>query len=177
MNKFVADFFKKELNGTSNASVLDLGGGSGEIAVFLAKRGFNVTLLDNSKSQLAKAIKKANKNKIKITPILSDMSKFSFKKKYDVILAINSLNFLTEAVASKMLAQIKKNTIKGGYNIIIGLNEDNHNLSKIFYFKKHYLMHKYSDWSLIHYSKLKKLDLMHGLPHIHYLDRVIARKI
>ncbi len=84
-------------------NVLDLGAGIGKDALFLAKKGFNVTGVDKSKEAIAKL--KRNK-KIKLVHKL--IEKLKFNKKYDAIFCLNVLHFMKKKDAVKTIRNMKK---------------------------------------------------------------------
>jgi 2-polyprenyl-3-methyl-5-hydroxy-6-metoxy-1,4-benzoquinol methylase len=59
------DFFEKEINFDKNVKILDIGCGTGRHSLELARRGYYVTGIDLSESQLSKARKIAEKEKLK----------------------------------------------------------------------------------------------------------------
>ena len=79
----------KQINNIKNAEVLDLGTGSGAIAVSIAKfSNAKVCAIDVSKQALQTAKSNAEKNGVKVEFIESDMfSKLKNRKKFDVIVS------------------------------------------------------------------------------------------
>jgi len=65
-------------------TVLDCGCGTGTHAIFLAKRGYNVSAFDYSREQVNLARKKARENCVKIDFYVGDIRNFSFGK-YDAV--------------------------------------------------------------------------------------------
>ena len=60
------DFIEKELGFDKSKRILDIGCGTGRHAIELAKRGYKVTGVDLSKSQLQRAKEKASDAKVEI---------------------------------------------------------------------------------------------------------------
>lgn len=67
-------------------SILDLGCGTGNHSVRLAKRGYQVTGVDRSKEMLDIAKAKADQHKVTCTLLASDIREFDRPEKYDAII-------------------------------------------------------------------------------------------
>ena len=82
------DFIEQEINYNKKTKILDLGCGTGRHTIELAKRGYNVTGVDLSDSQLARAREKAAKNGLDINFIKQDARKISFLNEFDLVIMI-----------------------------------------------------------------------------------------
>lgn len=83
------DFLKLNYSKMPKGKVLCLAEGEGRNAVFLAKQGYQITAVDNSKVGLEKAAKLAAENKVKIETICADLADFDLgEKKWDAIVSI-----------------------------------------------------------------------------------------
>jgi len=60
------DFIEQELNYDKNRRIIDVGCGTGRHSIELSKRGYRVTGIDLSESQLARAKEKAKQLNLKI---------------------------------------------------------------------------------------------------------------
>jgi ubiquinone/menaquinone biosynthesis C-methylase UbiE len=77
--------------------ILDLACGEGTFAVFMAKKGFQVTGVDQSSQMLQIASEKAKKENVNVEFHLHDMRSLSFEKKFDLVTCwYDSLNYLLE---------------------------------------------------------------------------------
>ena len=83
-NSFIASKVKSF---PKNAKVLCLGEGEGRNAIFLAKRGFEVSAIDASDIGLKKLEQRAFEEKLNIKTICMDLNEWEAQEKYDVILA------------------------------------------------------------------------------------------
>ena len=83
-NSFIASKVKSF---PKNAKVLCLGEGEGRNAIFLAKRGFEVSAIDASNIGLKKLEQRAFEEKLNIKTICMDLNEWEAQEKYDVILA------------------------------------------------------------------------------------------
>lgn len=70
------DFLVKHFSALPTGRVLSLAEGEGRNAVFLAKQGYEVTALDASEVGLAKAIRLAEQNGVRIRTIHADLTHF-----------------------------------------------------------------------------------------------------
>lgn len=85
------DFFKKENN---TGSILDIGCGQGRDAVALARLGFKVEGIDNSKVGIDQMIQIAEAEKLNIEGSVVDIFEFDEFKKFDYILLDSMFHFL-----------------------------------------------------------------------------------
>ena len=97
--------------------VLCLAEGEGRNAVFLAKKGLEVTAVDISSEGIAKTLRLAKEENVTIDAICSDLSSYSFaSEKWDVIVLIFA-HFppdLRNAIHSKLF-----NSLKSGGKVIL----------------------------------------------------------
>jgi 2-polyprenyl-3-methyl-5-hydroxy-6-metoxy-1,4-benzoquinol methylase len=77
------DFIEREANFNKETKILDIGCGTGRHAIELTKRGYNVTGVDLSESQLARARQKAREQKLDIKFLLHDARLLPFNKEFD----------------------------------------------------------------------------------------------
>lgn len=82
------DFLLKEINNDKSKNILDIGCGTGRHAVELAKRGFKVTGVDLSESQLKRAKEKAIAANVNVEFRLMDACKINFTAEYDLVIMI-----------------------------------------------------------------------------------------
>lgn len=65
--------------------VLELGVGSGRVAIPIAKDGHEVVGIDRSKAMLARAAKKAKEQRTKLTLVEADMRSFSLERTFPLV--------------------------------------------------------------------------------------------
>lgn len=68
------------------APILELGCGTGRVAIPLAKAGFSVTGIDLSDSMLSQAQKKAKSENVEVEWIIGDIRNFDLNKKFQLII-------------------------------------------------------------------------------------------
>ena len=77
------DFLEQELNHNKLLKILDVGCGTGRHSIELTKRGYSVTGIDFSESQLASAREKAAKENLKIDFQKHNARNLPFNKEFD----------------------------------------------------------------------------------------------
>ena len=82
------DFIEKEIGFDKSKRILDIACGTGRHAIELAKRGYHVTGIDLSQSQLDKAIEKAKKENLSIDFSRADARYLGFKNEFDLVIII-----------------------------------------------------------------------------------------
>jgi len=82
------DFIEEEAGGDRRKKILDIGCGTGRHAVELAKRGYEVTGLDLSETQLGKARAKAAEAGVKVKFIQADARNFRVDTPFDLAIMI-----------------------------------------------------------------------------------------
>lgn len=98
---FIEALFKKCNN--QPKTILDLGCGTGEHAIILAKRGYKVTGVDRSSPMLEIARKKSKNKGLEIEFIEGDLTNMSLNRKFDAVIsmfAVMSYQTTNEAVSS-----------------------------------------------------------------------------
>jgi 2-polyprenyl-3-methyl-5-hydroxy-6-metoxy-1,4-benzoquinol methylase len=82
------DFIEKELNYNKSLRILDVGCGTGRHAIELTKRGYSVTGIDLSESQLKRAREKAGRDNLKIDFQQQDARNLTFNNEFDVAIML-----------------------------------------------------------------------------------------
>lgn len=82
------DFIEKELNFDKSLKIIDVGCGTGRHAIELTKRGYSVTGIDLSESQLKRAREKAENENLVIELIRLDARNLPFENHYDVAIML-----------------------------------------------------------------------------------------
>jgi SAM-dependent methyltransferase len=82
------DFIEKEINFDKTVKILDLGCGTGRHSIELFKRGYNVTGVDLSESQINRAKEKAAKNGLNINFQIQDARALTFNNEFDLVIML-----------------------------------------------------------------------------------------
>ena len=82
------DFIEREINYDKNTRILDIGCGTGRHCIELANRGYQVTGIDLSESQLARAKEKASAENLAISFVQHDARKLTFRDEFDLVIML-----------------------------------------------------------------------------------------
>jgi 2-polyprenyl-3-methyl-5-hydroxy-6-metoxy-1,4-benzoquinol methylase len=82
------DFIEKEINSDKTINILDIGCGTGRHAIELAKRGYSVTGIDLSESQLQRAKQKASAQTLKVVFQKHDARYPHFSNIFDLVIML-----------------------------------------------------------------------------------------
>ena len=82
------DFIEKEINYDKSLKIIDIGCGTGRHSIELAKRGYAVTGIDLSESQLERAREKAKAQNLQVDFQRHDARQLPFKNEYDLAVMI-----------------------------------------------------------------------------------------
>lgn len=83
-----ADFIEKEIQFDKTTTILDIACGTGRHSIELSKRGYTVTGIDLSESQLARAREKAADAGVKVRWIRQDARRLDFQDEFDLALML-----------------------------------------------------------------------------------------
>jgi len=82
------DFIEQEIKFNKSVKILDVGCGTGRHSIELTKRGYKVTGIDLSESQLSSAERKAKAENLEIDFRKQDARKLPFKNEYDLAIML-----------------------------------------------------------------------------------------
>jgi 2-polyprenyl-3-methyl-5-hydroxy-6-metoxy-1,4-benzoquinol methylase len=82
------DFIEKELNFDLSLQILDVGCGTGRHSIELTKRGYSITGIDLSESQLSFARKKAGEANLNIEFLQHDARNLPYESEFDVAIML-----------------------------------------------------------------------------------------
>jgi 2-polyprenyl-3-methyl-5-hydroxy-6-metoxy-1,4-benzoquinol methylase len=82
------DFIEREIEYNKSLKILDVGCGTGRHAIELSERGYRVTGVDLSGSQLARARQKAREQNLKIKFLKHDARSLPFLNEYDLVIML-----------------------------------------------------------------------------------------
>ena len=98
--------------------VLDIGGGQGRNALYLAAQGFSVEVRDLSAVGLNILLSKAAEQKLNVTTKVADVTVAGVSDWYDVVLMSFMLHHLTNAQAVTLIKESKAHTNPNGVHVI-----------------------------------------------------------
>ena len=82
------DFIEKESNNDKNVKILDIGCGTGRHSIELSKRGYTVTGIDLSESQLSRAQDKASEQNLQIDFRKHDARNLPFQNEFNLVIML-----------------------------------------------------------------------------------------
>jgi 2-polyprenyl-3-methyl-5-hydroxy-6-metoxy-1,4-benzoquinol methylase len=119
------DFIEKELHFNKSLKTLDVGCGTGRHSIELSKRGYQVTGIDLSASQLARAREKAATDKLEIDFQKHDVRNLPFENEFDAAIMLCEGGFPlmeTDEMNFEILKNVTKSLKSPGIFIFTTLN-------------------------------------------------------
>src|SRR5512143_620709 len=98
--------------------VLDLGCGLGNLSVAAARRGCEVVAVDASPTAVEHLSLVAQAEKLRLTPVRSDVQQFEVDETFDVVVAIGLLMFFPRPLALGLLNKVQRAVRPGGCAIV-----------------------------------------------------------
>jgi SAM-dependent methyltransferase len=118
-------FIEKSLSIQRGGVVLDLGCGSGQHAVELASRGYNVVGYDLSLTMLAMAADEAQERGQKINFLQGDMREMAFEEMFDGVFSWStSFGFFDEEKNVSVIQRVHRSLRQGGMFLLDLVNRD-----------------------------------------------------
>jgi len=119
------DFIENELTFDKSLKILDVGCGTGRHAIELSKRGYSVTGIDLSESQLTRAKEKTESKKLKIDFQKQDARNLPFNNEFDAAIMLCEGGFPlmeTDEMNYEILNNVTKSLRESGKFIFTTLN-------------------------------------------------------
>ena len=119
------DFIEMELKYDKSLKLLDVGCGTGRHTIELSKRGYTVTGIDFSKSQLIRAKEKAKSENLKIEFLKQDARNLPFNNEFDIAIMLCEGGFPlmeTDEMNYEILKNVTKSLNEQGKFIFTTLN-------------------------------------------------------
>jgi 2-polyprenyl-3-methyl-5-hydroxy-6-metoxy-1,4-benzoquinol methylase len=119
------DFIEKEISHDKTTGILDIGCGTGRHAIELARRGYRITGIDLSESQLARAREKALQQNMEIDFQKQDARNLPFSNEFNLAIMICEGAFPlmeTDEMNFRILQSAAKSLKPGGKLIFTTLN-------------------------------------------------------
>ena len=165
-------------------SVLDIGGGEGRNALYLAEKGFTVTVYDLSKIGIQKLQLAAKEKHLTIQTKVTDILSDRIEGDYDVVVNSFVLHHMAERDAQRVIKKAQKHTSDSGVHVLTtfsnegGLYERN-KLSGRFYPDHMCVAALYVDWEMLSLTTHKmttKAKDKQGVPMQNQVVTLVARK-
>lgn len=134
---------------------LDLGAGQGKNSLYLSSLDFKITAVDIDAKFLQDLADISIKEKLNLNVFKHDIVEANIKDTYDFIFATDVFMYLNPTRIHSIIANIKKQTNDGGYNLIVSaLNKAGHKCPPFpFTFIEGELKNYYNDWKIIKYNE------------------------
>jgi SAM-dependent methyltransferase len=119
------DFLEKEFDGDKTKSILDIGCGTGRHAIELTRRGYSITGIDLSASQLEKARQKAKEAGVQVKWLQLNACSLPFKNEFDFAIMLCEGGFSlqeTDALNFRILEGAERALRSPGKLIFSALN-------------------------------------------------------
>jgi 2-polyprenyl-3-methyl-5-hydroxy-6-metoxy-1,4-benzoquinol methylase len=119
------DFIEMELKFDKSLKLLDVGCGTGRHTIELSKRGYDVSGIDFSESQLKRATEKAKSNNLKISFQKQDARNLPFNNEFDIAIMLCEGGFPlmeTDEMNYEILKNVTKSLKEHGKFIFTTLN-------------------------------------------------------
>lgn len=118
---YIEDIFKR--NGIKPSMILDLGCGTGNFCIEMAKRGYEMIGVDLSPDMLSCARDKSEKEGLDILYLNQDMTCFELYGTVDVVVCLmDSVNYITSKRAVKRMFKLVKNYLNPDGLFIFDIN-------------------------------------------------------
>ncbi|HAU0965799.1 TPA: SAM-dependent methyltransferase TehB [Legionella pneumophila] len=162
--------YQTYLHHLQEASILDVGCGSGRNLLYLAKMGYQITGLDNNQSALETIQEIARKEAFgKVVTQLYDLNqplKLGVER-FDFVLSTVALQFLNSERIPFLLTELQEATNKNGYHFLVfPIQSELYSLPEFFTYlpNQEELYHRYQDagWSILEYKE--------SVGHLHKQD-------
>jgi 2-polyprenyl-3-methyl-5-hydroxy-6-metoxy-1,4-benzoquinol methylase len=118
-------FIEREIRGDRGVRILDVGCGTGRHAIELARRGYDVTGLDLSPSQLERAREKARAAGVRVRLLRRDARSFDFHGRFGLVIMLCEGAFSlmeTDEMNFRILANCAASLKRGGKLVFTTLN-------------------------------------------------------
>lgn len=141
---------------TEPCKVLDLGCGQGRNALYLAKKGFDVTAVDQNVASLEILADVADVEDLDLQYGMYDINSANLQEQYDFILSTVVFMFLQREQVPAIIRNMQEQTTVGGYNLIVAAMDTEDAPCPMpfpFTFSEGELKDYYQGWELIKYNE------------------------
>ncbi|MDA8405212.1 MAG: class I SAM-dependent methyltransferase [Desulfobacteraceae bacterium] len=196
--EFTAHFGNQDIQGLQ---ALDLGCGEGRYALYLARKGCEVTAIDRTPAGIQKLRALAQNHYLHVIASVVDIADFIFpENRFDIIVAATVLDHLGEDLRRRTIAGMRSALKPGGilYVNVFTVDDPGYLLKQTaagenplpgadsdvsdtafcmeYYFTPNELRSCFNGYTLLYYYEGVEPDLSHGRPHHHGWACLLARK-
>jgi len=114
--RYTADFpCWRRLATAHEGQVLEIGAGTGRVAIDLAKRGHAVTALDHNQELLEELARRAQRARVRVATVLADASDFRLEHTFSlIVIPMQTIQLLGEAGRARLLSCAADHLVAGG---------------------------------------------------------------
>lgn len=146
-----AKIIKRIIDYRQNGTVLDVGTGEGQHALFLASQGFDVTVLDISNCNFQKIEEEARAQGVKVSCVVGNvLSLHELQKSFDIVICTSVLHFLTTEEIVWAVVELKDATNEQGLNVVSAHTVKNEGEIRTHLFAEGELKEHYADWNILY---------------------------
>ena len=192
---------KKFIPKIADGNALDIGAGNGHNSFFMTNKQFRVIAIDTDEEKIKLLKKTAKKSNLKINVLKKDVRNFDFSKKiFNIILAVQSLNFIKRSDFIKVISKIKEAVVENGIIIISMFTKEDASFVQFkkfseeiekntffnkksknlrFFLEKNELKKLFKDFEILFYEEKIIKDAPHDemvAPHKHGIVQIVAKK-
>ncbi|BBQ84008.1 MULTISPECIES: tellurite resistance methyltransferase TehB [Enterobacteriaceae] len=136
---------------------LDLGCGNGRNSLYLAANGYDVTAWDKNPMSIQNLLSiREAEGLTSLQAAVKDLNTLSFDGAYDFILSTVVMMFLEPGTIPRLIANMQRCTVAGGYNLIVAAMDTDDFPCTVgfpFAFKAGELKAYYAGWDLLKYNE------------------------
>lgn len=135
-------------------SVLDVGGGDGKNAIFIAQHGFDVSVVDKDEMAHKLCNEREQSLGVSIQHHEADLEDWRSNEQYDNVLMLWVLHYLPHVVALDLIAILQSKTTPGGVHLIATFTNQGGLEKEVpgnFYPEAGVLTEIYNDWEVLDY--------------------------
>ncbi len=136
---------------TGNA--LDIGGGEGRDALFLARNNFDVIVVDSDADALRKLSQSNESLKKPVTIIETNINAYTPDQQFDLVICDMVLHFLAPEEVVSMTEKMKAWTKPDGVIMIAAYTDKNPAGKRPYLFKTNELKQLYAGWRILYYAE------------------------
>lgn len=180
---FLDDLIQATGRDAKNLKVLDIGCGEGKDAVYLAKKGCQVTAFDITESGIRKTNQLAEKCEVEVEAFTADINDFRIEEQFDVIYSTGTIQYLFDENIAPFFRKINDLTKNHGivyFNVFVEkpfleLPPDWDKEEKMW--KTGDLFRYFADWKIHLIQETIFEDHSGGIKHFHCMDSIMAEKV
>lgn len=163
---------------SASARVLDLGCGEGRDSVFFAAAGFDVVGVDASRAGIAKALRLAAAQGVRVRWLVGDMARLGYRGPFDLVYSCGAIHYVPRRERARLFPRLQSLTRPDGLHAHVVFTDREVYVEKgesIDYFAPGEVAAAYAGWLILHQEEGRIACAQDGTPHHHSVESLIAR--